>query len=210
MLPRIRSMLRPILPLAVVACAALSCKSDNPARPPEPAPQVRSEADLVAALARAYDTRDTPGFAALLHPDYVFRGTSDLVWCRDAEVCTKRPSFEPQSLGPADLPRPTDLQLVGIDVRLSSRGEFTAAPQYYRSGFFPSGLDRDLWRVTAAAYDATVEYRTRGGAIYRGTGVEVFYVANDLGRAVGDPAKFLLYRWSEPELYSASTAAPPK
>jgi hypothetical protein len=203
---RIRMSPSRCLALAVATCAALSCKSDNPAKPSEPTPQVRSEADLIATLARVYNARDTAGFAALLHPDYVFRMSFDVAWCRDTEICTQRRTFEPQNLSPSDPLLPVELQVTSIDARLSSLGEFAPAPQYYRSALFPSGLDRERWRVTSAAYNAKADYRMRGGSGFRATSIEVFYVANDLAKDVGDPAKFLLYRWSEDEVFSATAA----
>lgn len=178
--------------------APLSNRITTAAEPPV----ATSDAEVIGKLSLAYQLMDQDRFDALLHPDYQFRlnapaddGTE--YWGAAEETHIHHRMLHPAGI-PAIEPLPVDLWLVSIDLTMTQVTPFDPRPQYdvdpVRN---PGGLDPSHWEARGADYSTTVFFETQGDTDYRVESRAEFVIANDLTKAVGDPRKFLLYRWND-------------
>lgn len=166
-------------------------------------PVATSDAEVIGKLSLAYQLMDQDRFDALLHPDYQFRlnapgddGTE--YWGAAEESHIHHRMLHPAGIPAIEPPVPVELWLVAIDLWMMQATPFEPAPQYYADPVRnPGGLDPVHWEAHAAVYNTTVFFETQGDTDYRVEGRAEFVIANDLTKVLGDPGKFLLFRWND-------------
>lgn len=189
-----------LAPLLFVGCVF------SPDRePPVPPRPIDSEAALIQTLADAYQQRSYAKFSTLLSTEpgaeYLFilqpDPNSEPNWGHIEELRIHQRMFEPQNTPPGDPPVPTELWLSSISITLSPQTDFTERPDLYQSTSNPDGLPASRWKATEATYQTNVFFELQGETDYQVTGRASFVVITDLTKNIGDPGKFLIYRWED-------------
>jgi hypothetical protein len=164
----------------------------------------RSEAELIAKLARAYARRKPRMFASLFPaPEdsvqyfYFLNEPAGANWDRTEELRIHRRMFTPLDLTPGETPVPQDLWLASIDIQLEPQTAWTERPDLYRSQANPAGLNPRRWKVTDAIYHTYVLFLLQGFTGYQVNGRANFVVVEDRSKLLGQDHKFLLYRWED-------------
>lgn len=190
-----------LLPLVFAGCVFSPDKT-----PPTPPPPIDSPQALIQALADAYQQRNYAKFASIISTDpqaeYLFvlepdPSNPDPSWGPTEELRIHQRMFEPQNTPPGDPPVPTALWLTSVTITLSLQQDFVERDIYYESPSNPTGLSRTRWLAKEATYGTNVFFETQGETDYQVTGQASFVVIEDLGKNVGDPGKFLIYRWED-------------
>lgn len=167
-----------------------------------------SENEAIEALLAYYTRRQVEAYAGLLaaagdHASFRFYLNEPLTdgtdsWDADEEVRIHRRMFDPAAISPGDPPLPVELWLVSVDAVLTPHSSWDERAQYYRHPVAnPDGVDPVRWQVTGADFSHTVFFETQGDTDYRVEGRNEFVVLEDLALQVGEPRKFLLYRWND-------------
>ena len=201
--------------LALVACLvcvlfAPACEDSVDPKPPEQA--IRSPQEVIAALSRAYQTRDPELLASLLSPDpgaeYLFllsapTDIGETQWGYSEEVRIHYRMFHPEWPLPPEPPIHPDLWMQSVTITLTPQQRFTERQDLYAAG----GLDSLRWRAAEARY-TTYVYFDLAGTDYKVEGEANFIVIDDRAKQLGDAGKFRLYIW-EDIAPSPSAASPP-
>ncbi len=209
---RVRETLRRTALLAALASIALTGCIFSPNEgelPPPPPLVIDSPEKVVAALERAYQTRDYDLFVKLLANDpnrnaeYLFilseaTEEGDTQWGWETEARAHRRMFDPQDTLPGELPVPNDLWLQSIDITLTLQGSFTERTDLYSSDGGADGLlDRNVWKATSALYSTDVFFAMAGEVDYQVTGQADFVIVEDLAKSDGEDGQFLIYIWED-------------
>lgn len=204
-----------LLPLLFAGCVFSPDKER-----PVPDRPIESELDLIQALADAYQQRNYSKFAGLLSTEagaeYLFilepdpeNPNQDTQWGHIEELRLHQRMFEPQNPRPGDSPVPPELWPTSISISLSPRTDFTERRDLYQSSTNPDGLPATRWRATEAVYATNVFFQLQGETDYQVEGEASFVVIQDLNKNIGDPGKFLIYRWEDLGTGRKPSAGPP-
>jgi len=195
--------------LALATCLAAGCifSPTEEVIPPTPPPPIDSEAALIDALSRAYQTRDVDLLKSLLAHDpdrnadyfFVLSAPTDLgetQWGYTEEVRIHQRMFHPEAPPPGDPEVATDLWMQALTITLTKQENFAPREDLYSVTEGDGKLDRNIWRVTDARYSTYVFFDLTG-TDYKVEGYANFVVLEDLTKVVGDPGKFLIYIWED-------------
>ena len=179
------------LAVALSLCLLLGC--EDPATPPEPAPlPLVSPEDVIQALVRAYNSKDTVLLATLLASEpgvecrFLPCGVSD-----PKEGSVLDPKLPPPLL-------PPDLTPQAILVNVLPLESFGPRPDLYSAdGGLDGKLDPGRWRAMDASYSTDLLIQLMWDTDYRLEGETNFVLIQDLTKQAGDPRDFLLYLWEE-------------
>jgi len=196
--------------LALATCLSSGCifSPTEEIIPPSPPPVIDSEEALIAALSRAYLTREDQLFKSLLANDpdrnaeYLFllseqTTQGETQWGFEEEARIHQRMFHPESPLPGDTMVETQYWLEGLNITLSIQEPFTERTDLYSgNGGLDGKLDPAIWRVTDARY-TTYVFFDMIGTDYKVEGEANFVVLEDLGKDVGDAGKFLIFIWED-------------
>jgi hypothetical protein len=194
----------------VASLVGVGCEDDpQRAAPVDPCTEQPCDvAAVVTQLGDAYRQRDYAHFARLLHDDFVFvlhpdpdpdpsRPPPPPAWGKTEELRIHRRMFVPDNIPAGEEPVDARIRLAAVDITLARGTEFVEQPDYYRSTTNPNGLDSARWKALGAECYANVLFDLEGNTDYLVSGTAWFVVAQDLTKASGDPAAFVLYRWQD-------------
>jgi hypothetical protein len=174
--------------------------------PQKLAPQsTEPTSDLVATLARAYQTRDVELFASLLandlasHAEFVFlfepaHDSGETQWGRDEEIRLHRRMFHPEAPAPGEEPVPQARWLERIVIQFTPLEPFQERRDLYSEN--GGELDSGRWRAADARHASFMLFESQD-TDYLAQGESNFVVLEDLTKNEGDPGKFLLYMWED-------------
>lgn len=197
-----------------VVVAALSfelgCMGVKPIASPQSPPQSTDSAkNLIDMLAHAYRTMNYTLYRTLfanpkdhgVEVHFVLEqltAAGETQWGYDEEMRIHRRMFQPGALAAGEKPVPSGLWPRSIACKLIRQREFDERFDLYRSEQNPTGeLDRHRWRATDAVYSTSVLWSLQGDTAFQVEGQARFVVIEDLAKAVGEPGKFLVYRWED-------------
>ena len=168
-----------------------------------------TEADVIAALERAYGTLNYNLYRSLLAdnaPDNAeFRfflseptGGGETQWAVTEELRIHQRMFVPERTPEGDVPVPPELWVQSIDIHLTQLEPFQERPDLYsQDGGADGKLDPGRWRATDARYATDVFWNTQGDVDYQVTGQAIFVVIQDRERRACASGRFLLYIWED-------------
>lgn len=195
---------------ALVAAAALAVLAgcDDTQRPVDPGPRVTSPAELVDALASAYETRDPEAVAAMLSDradaPYLFAVRSDMTYelpvaffDRSIEVAFHRRLLRPESVPPHETPVPEQLRVLAFDATFTPRGNWSERTDLYAAAGAHAGLDSTRWHAWGATYELRLLMDFPGETDHLAHATAALVVLEDRTLEPGARGKFLLYRWSD-------------
>lgn len=164
---------------------------------------------LMLELQAAYEGMNLERIEALFasepQAEYMFllaeRGPDgELQWSRAEDVRIHSRMFRPRDIPADDRPLPATSWIQGIDLELRASAPFTERT-------IP-GLDPVRWKALRGTYLVQAEFFLPHPYGYSFDTVQVFIVLEDLGKQLGEPGKFLLYRW-EDRIYTGTKTASP-
>ena len=145
---------------------------------------------------------DYAAFEVLLSPDFIFildmpTDTGETNWGRTTENRIHQRMFDPENIPPGDSPLPFEYWLQSVTINLNPQTAFVERPDLYTTFDPPGPLDPTHWKAEAATYGTDVFFQLQGETDFQVTGRAYFTVLEDLTKQIGDPGKWLIYRWED-------------
>jgi len=201
--------------LALVMLVASGCIFSPTPEPPVRPRQIQNPEDLIQVLADAYRAQDFNKFEGLLAVDYLFvlnepdPITGETQWDRTTEYRIHQRMFDPENIPPGDPVLPAEDWLQTVSITLTAQGAFAERPDLYTTFDPPGPFDPTLWRAESSIYSTDVFFQMPNDRAFQVRGRADFTVITDLTKNIGDPGKFLIFRWEDLEApVAASTAVP--
>ncbi len=205
---------RSFLAATIVAACISLLACEDPITPPLEEPLIDSAEAAVAALARAYVTRDPDLLQSLLaneptaNATYLFllsepTDLGETQWGYEEEVRIHQRMFRPDTAVP---PLAAELWLQSVTITLAKQENFAERLDLYSAnGGVDGKFDPARWSVVDARY-TTYVFFDLAGTDYKVEGEANFVVLEDLAKAAGASGKFLLYIWEDISVPAATPA----